>query len=123
MGALSAIGGFFGKLASGAVSVLTGSGGQSAIAAAVDVVGKHVEDVDKRDALIADVIKSQLAADATATVPWVDSVIKLSDHAFWFYVIVQYMIAVQAGHPFDIKTIAEMIAGPSVFTFIRARNG
>lgn len=111
-GAIKAIG-------SGILGALTGGSKDSTLSQVVNVVGKHVEDVDKRNELVADLSKSWLGYLATPTVPWVDALDKSLHLLLWFAVIGVYLYGEAHGTHFDVERLAMLMAGPGVVTLTR----
>ncbi len=96
-----------------------GAGGESAVGKAIDLVGEKIEDVNKRNDLIVELVRLQAQKDMQATMPWIDGALKLLDHLLWYVVIAAWIWSVHEGKPFDISQVGSMLAGPSVFSLLR----
>lgn len=110
---LKAVGSVFGALTG------AGSGQGTALSQIVDIAGRGVVDENKRMELVADLTKTWMTQTTT---PTIDGVVKLMDHALWYAVIGAWLYSVHAGHPFDIVTLAQLLAGPAAFSLLARRK-
>lgn len=110
------------KIGAALATLFVGGGGngsgQSAVSRAIDYASERIEDIDKRNQLIVELIKLQAQSDMRATVPWADAALKIFDKIVWVSVVVWWIVSVQQGRQFDIEQVAMILAGPAVLSFV-----
>ena len=110
----------------------------------IDLVSEKTEDVDKRNALILDLVKIQMQAEtqpawlqalgnwqnitfgaraALVTMMGADALHKLARTLLWGWVIWLYVdMSKTLGQPVDIEQLAMMAAGPALYTMLKGRG-
>ena len=96
--------------------------GGSFVREVADVAREYIEDPDKRNELIVEVIKSRNAANATTTVPIFDAIHKLGRQLMWFAIMGMYFYSWQQGKPFPFDELALLMSGPGVYTLMKGRG-
>ncbi len=103
-------------------SFLFGESAGSIASKAADIASEYIEDKDKKNALIAELVKGYQQSAAAATVPWVDATHKLGRQLLQFALIGFYFYAWKTGNPVPIEDMALLAAGPGLYTLMKGKG-
>ncbi len=110
----------------------------------IDIVSEKTEDVDKRNAMIRDLVMIQVQADtqpawlqalgnwqnlgagaraALVAMMATDAVHKLARVLLWGWVVWLYVdMSKTLGQPVDVETLMTLAAGPALYTILKGRG-
>lgn len=101
---------------------LLGFGASRTVEKSLDLAAEYIEDKDKRNELVIELVRIQAQTDTTATIPWVDAVHKLGRQLLWFAMIGLYYYAKFNGVEVDLGELALMVTGPAAYTLMKGRG-
>lgn len=88
----------------------------------IDLAKEKIEDVDKSNNLIVDILKIEAQRDAVSTIPIVDGIHKMGRQLLWYAVIGFYVYAKTHGIPVDLDELALLCSGPGLYTLLKGRG-
>lgn len=103
-------------------SFLFGNSSSSIVGKAADIASEYIEDADKKNELIAELVRSYQQSASTTTVPWADAVHKLGRQGMQFLLIGFYIYAWRIGQPVPIEDMALLAAGPGLYTLLKGKG-
>ena len=91
--------------------------GSPIIEKSIDIIAEKVQDTDKADALIGEVILKAL--DNPPTIPWVDALHKIMRQLMMTALAVIYYIEWKNGTPIPLDEFMMIAGGPALYTVMK----
>lgn len=101
---------------------LLGFGSSRTVEKAIGLASEHIEDKDKRNELVVELVRIQAQTDIAATIPWVDAIHKMGRQLMWWGVIGAWLYAKSKGIAIDIGELVALITGPAAYTLLKGRG-